>query len=94
MSDRAEFLRSLLTPLPAQLEQDPAGQASASVDFGAVCAAYIGGRCGRADVLRAAAACHMRRPLPSDIGELVAAELCCARLRPSVLFNVSRWCAR
>lgn len=75
MCDRADFLRSLLAPLPAQLEQDPAGEQHASShEFGAVCAAFIGGRCGRADVLRAAAACRMRRELPGDIRELVAAE--------------------
>jgi hypothetical protein len=70
---RAGFLHTLLAPLPAQLEQDRAGHAPASSpEFGAVCAAYLGGRCSRADVLRAAAACRMRRELPGDIRELVA----------------------
>ncbi|MDR6504073.1 hypothetical protein J2785_007267 [Burkholderia ambifaria] len=37
---RAEFLRGLLSPLPAQLEQVPAGHAPASSpEFGAVCVA-------------------------------------------------------
>ncbi|REG61557.1 hypothetical protein B0G80_4410 [Paraburkholderia sp. BL6669N2] len=72
---RAEFLHALLAPLPAQIDQDPAGHAPARPEeFGAVYAAYLGGRCGRAHVLRAAAACRMQRELPCDIRELVAAE--------------------
>lgn len=74
ISDRVDFLRGLLPSLTAQFEQDPAGEAPASSpEFGAVCVAFLGGRCGRAVVLRAAVACRMRRPLPSDIGELVEA---------------------
>lgn len=75
MTDRADFLHALLAPLHVQLEQDPDGRVpTSSPDFGAVCAAYLGGRCGRAELLRAAAACRMRLELPSDIRELVAAE--------------------
>ncbi|TCG08853.1 hypothetical protein BZM27_09385 [Paraburkholderia steynii] len=74
MCDRVEFLRGLLLPLPAQLDQDPAGATPASSkEFGAICAEYLVGRCGRDEVLRAAA-CRMRRELPRDIGEVVAAE--------------------
>lgn len=71
---RADFLHALLAPLPTQLEQDPAGHAPASSqEFSAVCAAYLVCRCGRADVLRAAAARRLQRSLPGDIVELVAA---------------------
>lgn len=71
MSDRANFLHALLSSLPAQLEHATAGEAPASCpEFGAVCAAYLGGRCGRDAVLRAAAS-HMQRELPEDLLELV-----------------------
>lgn len=53
--DRAEFVSSLFAALPAVV-QDPAGHALASsLEFAAVCAAYLGGRCGGDEVLRAAA---------------------------------------
>lgn len=75
MSDRAEFLLSLLAlPLPALLEQDPAGeQLARGAEFGAVLAAYLEGRCGRAAVLRAAAAYRLGRALPEDIRDAVRA---------------------
>jgi hypothetical protein len=69
--DRAEFLFSLFAPLPAQLEQDAAGDAPASSpEFGSVCVAFLGGRCSRDEVLRAAV-CRMRREFPADLLELV-----------------------
>jgi len=71
ISDRVDFLRGLLAPLPAQLEHDSSGEAPAIwPEFGAVCAAYVGGRCDRDVVLRVAA-CRLLRELPADIGELV-----------------------
>ncbi|MCI0146664.1 hypothetical protein KNO81_12275 [Paraburkholderia sediminicola] len=72
MSDRVDFLNGLLAPLAAQLEQDPAGEAPAGWDdLGAVMAAYLEGRCGRAEALRAAAAYRARRPVPADLLEAV-----------------------
>jgi hypothetical protein len=67
----ADLLLALLAPLPTLLEQDLAGESTASwPGFGAVCAAYLRGRCGRADVLRAAAAYRAQRDLPADLLEL------------------------
>ena len=59
--DRAEFVASLFASLDAQLEQDSAGAAPAnSPEFGSVFVAFLGGRCSRDEVLRAAV-CRMRR---------------------------------
>ncbi|MBB5463748.1 hypothetical protein [Paraburkholderia sp. Cpub6] len=76
MSDRADFLRSILAaPLPESLEQRAAGEKPCQwSEIDPVISAFMGGHISRDDILRATTAYRRGRALPVDLLKLVRSD--------------------